>query len=110
MSPIELRVQFKMDTGDYPVWPDSPAQNTSFNRRYSMAGINVVRDPATFHGRLKSSYGLWLEDKMEGSKLMREAYYKEYKKEPVHSGRKFPEWLKGKYITWLEERYINKSK
>ena len=75
-----------------------------------MGGINIVRDPATFYGKLKSSYGLWLEDELGGAKLMRETYYKEYTKKAVHQSDRFPEWLYNQYVVWLEERYINKSK
>ena len=114
MTPIDLRVQFKLDTGEYPVWVNGP----SGNKRRKLSGLNKhwmqLYDKASFKGKVKSKYGWWLEEKLEENpELLRLMFYKNIGVSatyPPPNRRSFFIGFRPSYTLWLEERYINKSK
>jgi hypothetical protein len=63
MNVTDLRIAFKMDTGDYPLWSKThdgkDMYGTSWQRGYP-----------------RSIYGLWLEDKIGKTKYLRDKYFK----------------------------------
>lgn len=90
MTPTDLRVQFKLETGHYPFWDIQ-----SYN-------------PRPFVGKFKSLYGLWLEERLGNSKKLRETYYEEESINPIYPSEKGynHEALNSKYTLWLEEKCI----
>jgi len=84
MTPIELRVSFKVDTGDYPTW---------FGDGYNRA----------FHlGKMKTEYGLWMEEKLGVQKVLREQYYQEERENAFYGDK--PNVLTQSYMRWLENK------
>lgn len=95
ITPTDLRVKFKLDTGKYPVWP------------YYTTDIT---DYSTFHGpMLKSIYATWLEEKLtkfNASKL-RETYRQESNgKDPMKWKSNFAEYYEREYSIWLENKIL----
>jgi len=100
MNITDLRLAFKMDTGDDPLWAKNHdghgIQGTSWQKGY----------PRTI-------YGLWIEDKIGKPKYLRDRYYQVTHEAPAKfyfgawkymfsyggAGR---EVLFGEYIEWLE--------
>lgn len=86
MTPLDLRIQFKMDTGEYPVWNN--------------------KNKSTFFGRYKSIYGLWLEEKLGNYKELRYDFYKLFGFDPVYVRRNcLNDGLNREYISWLEQKF-----
>jgi len=95
MTPIEIRSMFKMDTGEYPLW------NTYGNKN----------NPSFLHGKKKSIYGLWLENKFEKSKgTLRAEFYSETSCFPTYKLQRNVnyEYLNSFYMEWLEDKLIKK--
>ena len=115
MSPTDLRVQFKLDTGEYPVWINGPAANrrTYLNGAKSWVCLSKP-DKQSFRGKVKSIYGWWLEEKLkENLELLRRTFYKDQGVSatyPPPNRRSLFVGFRCSYTLWLEERYINKSK
>lgn len=93
MTVIDLRIKFKLETGDYPGWIDRAMW---INNTYSRIK------------KLKSIYGFWLENRLGNSKELREEFYKEFSffAKYEQSTRKANIILKQEYILWLEEKNI----
>lgn len=111
---IDLRVQYKIHTGEYPVWSQESLyrrgmERNIFSPNESKYGLNQDTH-ATFHGKPKSSYGLWLEEKIGVPKMLRHSYYKLFTDEAVYNNmtREKDEFLKAAYIDWLEKQLLNK--
>jgi len=96
MTPIDLRIKFKMETGEYPVWNEK-------NELRPWGGWILIGDKAIIRGIPKSIYGLWLEEQL-GIKEIRDiyhcdtSYYATYPK----TNRKGPDRLSSEYTLWLE--------
>ncbi len=96
MTPIDLRSQFKLDSGKYPFWEG--------RREYQCFS------PRPFVSKFKSIYGLWLEEKLGNSKELRKTYYKETGINPIYPTEHYflmqnnGEALNSKYTQWLEEK------
>jgi len=62
-TPISLRVNFKSDTGIYPLWSNTSNKETFISSEKS---------------KYKYSYGLWLEDLLGNYRKLRDEYEKEF--------------------------------
>ena len=111
MTPTDLRVKFKLDTSYYPVWVNGPQMN---KRKYLGWSMFEKPGPESFRGKVKSTYGWWLEEKLnENPKLLRSEFYKVTGASatyPPPNRYSMFEGFRVSYTLWLEERYINKSK
>lgn len=87
MTPVDLRVKFKMDTSEYPFW--HPTGNLFVGKKF------------------KSTYGLWLEEQLGDLKKLREEFFNSHKIWAVYRTRNIKEYLNQEYIQWLEEKMIN---
>lgn len=100
MNITDLRLAFKMDTGDDPLWAKShdghDIQGTSWQK-----------------GWPRTIYGLWLEDQIGKPKYLRDKYYQVTKEIPSKfyfgkfktRGYRDHHWndvIYGEYIEWLE--------
>ena len=88
MTPFDLKISFKMDTGEYPTWG-------SYELPYS--------------GKPKSLYGLWIEEKLGNYEELRFQFKQEIGKTPVFKSYSVNDWLYSGYIEWLEEKYCAKN-
>jgi len=96
MTTTDLRIRFKLETGDYPTW---------FGDIYSV----MYTIAPSIYGKLKSIYGFWLEDKLGNSKKLREEFYKEFSIFARYGKTlRKPDILKQEYIFWLEEKMLDK--
>lgn len=104
MTQTDLRIQFKMETGEYPVWPQGKKRKI----RNGYIWIRSGPEAETFRGKRKSVYGLWLEEKLGGFKKLREEYFIEYKINPVYLNSRYSnaEYLTAEYMEWLEEKSL----
>jgi len=94
MTPIDLRVKFIMETGEYPVWCDE-------NEWHPWDGW-IIKDRHVIRGTPKSIYGLWMEEQL-GIREIRDIYHCDtacYATYP--SKRNSPERLTSDYTLWLE--------
>lgn len=82
MTQIDLRIQFKKDTGKHPIW-----HTTSYH----------------VDCKLKSIYGLWLEE-LYGQKRMRFKFDTGTSAVYFNKNYKTPISLKYDYIIYLEEQ------
>ncbi len=101
MNITDLRIAFKIDTGNYPLW-------TKTHDGKSMHGTDLLR------GYPRTIYGLWLEDQIGKTKYLRDRYFHVIKDAPTkfyfgrcqaYNGLKktlYYDILYGKYIEWLE--------
>jgi hypothetical protein len=92
-TPIDLRVQFKMTTGFNPLWELNNIK-PKWQKHYSYT-----------LGKLKSIYGLWIEEKLGNYKKLRNYFYKRTCINPTFNN----EYLKQDYILYLEEIYIKNN-
>lgn len=85
MTPLDLRLKFKMDTGYYPVHSLNP----------------------TFRGKLKSIYGNWLEEKLGNKENLRKLYtrFSGFYLCPIYNKNYIPQ----DYIVWLEEKILTEN-
>jgi hypothetical protein len=115
MNVTDLRIAFKMDTGQYPLW--SQDHDGKDLRTARMKGriwpFRVFREspPKTtfLKGHPRTIYGLWLEDKIGKPKYLRDRFYKVTGETPNKFyfgpiGNK--DVLFGDYIEWLETFYL----
>lgn len=106
MTTIDVRVQFKSETGEYPIWAFNNNKKTRYNQKYFLTYRSYEKTEKRFiDGKLKSIYGKWLEEKLN-EKNIRDIFYKE---EKLHPNINRNEYLIQKYIMWLENRFINKN-
>jgi len=98
MTPIDARLQFKMETGIYPMW----------KFHFSKSQLN---NESIFYGKFKTEYGQWLEEKLGNSEKLRNQYLKDtgYRAVNWRARIKMAESLRSAYSEWLEEQYINKN-
>jgi len=93
MTAIDLRIKFKFDTGEMPTWCKK--------QWYSMYEYS-------YDGKLKSIYGLWLEEHIGNYKKLRDEYYKYSGLDPVYRRRTcITDGLLQEYILWLEDLALN---
>lgn len=96
-TPIEVRVKYKLDTGEYAIHPN--------------AGGNKSSHILGSRGRYKYAYGRWMEEQLENWRQLRDDFQKF---DPtwcaVHDERHFPEWPTQKYMEWLEQKMIEKQR
>jgi len=98
MTQIELRVKFKLDTGELPLWGEDCWPKTW--RRKAEGYLS---------GKKKSSFGLWLEEQLGNSVELRREYEKNGTKAIHRQPRNInSEWLTSHYIDWLEEKMLAK--
>ncbi len=83
MTLIDVRIKFKMATGNNALWTDS-----------------------LLHGKKKSIYGLWMEEELGDPIQLRNTYFKEENDLPVFRSRSVEEWLSSGYMNWLEEKLM----
>lgn len=113
MTPYEVRLKFKMETGESPLYP------MSYSEEYYK--INPANMPNTFiYGKAKTVYSQWLESSLrrpgesenDARRRLQLLYYKEKGKSPtsyfLHSySHKYPETYYSAYGEFLEEIYCN---
>jgi hypothetical protein len=93
-TPLSLRVNFKKDTGEYPIWSNCLNKETFLMAEKS---------------KYKYAYGLWLEDLLGNYRKLRDEYEKDCPTcLAVHKTERFPEWPTQGYMGWLEEQAINR--
>ena len=98
MNVTDLRIAFKMDTGEDPLWAED-----HFGKDIHSWG----KRPTSFQkGYPRSLYGCWLEEKIGKPKYLRDRYYKLHKEMPTSSyfgwhGR-YHEVFDKEYIEFLE--------
>jgi len=115
MTPIEARVQYKMDTGKYPMWPEDLESNKRVSlkkEKWGSLNITTKPDDKTFFGfKFKTEYGHWLEERLGDVSNLRDEFFRATGDRAVtlKSNTKFWESLRSTYTEWLEERYINKN-
>jgi len=112
INSTDLRIQFKIDTGEYPVWV---VDRRPYKVRKNAYSKKVrVPEPIGFLGRVKSKYGAWVEKKLGNEKELRDEYWMEFHESPIWPKPKDPgstfEGFKIQYTLWLEEKYINTNK
>lgn len=98
MNATDLRIAFKLDTGDYALWAED-----HFGK--DMGGWGY-RETTFQKGNPRSVYGCWLEEKIGKTKYLRDRYYKLHREMPTSSyfgfhGRYHEAFYK-EYIEWLE--------
>ena len=86
MTPIDIRVKFKLCNGQHPLY--------NYHENY-------------MHGKYKIIYGLWLEEQF--NKNMREEYFREQGDHAIYysNRRNRIVYLKQEYIQWLENKVIH---
>lgn len=108
MNSTDLRIAYRMDTGDYPLWAhDHSGRDLGYSQKSFQKG-----HPCT-------NYGLWLEDKIGKPKYLRDRYFKvtsdppnkfyygDWKSSNGFSGkRENVDVLYADYIEWLESFLI----
>lgn len=82
MTELDLRVEYKRDTGKYPIYNDTIKQWSDSGSLFS----------DKLHSILKSSYISWLENKFENSRLIRDLYIKEGNNNPVKENTRYSKW------------------
>ena len=96
-TPIDLRVRFKSETGEFPMWP-------SF---FSDLGGIITTTQSFNRGKFKSTYGLWLEEKLGNKKDLRDEFYLQEGVHPIFPKNRWADdWLHRDYIQWLEDKLI----
>jgi len=106
MTSTDLRVNFKFDTGEYPVWVED-----LFKEKKIINGIEITPDPATYYGfKFKSIYGLWLEEQMGNATELRDEYLRSTAERAVtfQSRSKFIDGLRSTYTAWLEDKLLER--
>jgi hypothetical protein len=108
ITPIDVRIRFKQETGLYPVWP------MEHNTRFSLVGhelttIKTKPDNCVFYGKLRTEYGQWLEEKLGDSDGLRNLYLRNTGFRAVKARIKMIESLRSDYSEWLEEKYIKRN-
>jgi hypothetical protein len=107
MTTTDLRIKFKLETGDYPTWVGD-IYGANANAITSIHRFTHTLVPSIY-GKLKSIYGFWLEDKLGNSKKLREEFYKEFSIFAKYEKTlRKPDILKQEYIFWLEEKMLDK--
>ena len=107
MTLTDLRVKFKLDTGEYPVWVNRPKMN---NRTFLKYGWERVPDNASFKGKVKSIYGWWLEEKLGNPRKLRDQYQKDEGVTAVYpppNRRSMFEGFRCSYTLWLERKLLD---
>ena len=112
MNVTDLRIAFKMDTGEYPLWShDHDGKDLRSARIVGRTWIFRPDPPKTtfIKGHPRTVYGLWLEDKIGKPKYLRDRFYKVTGEIPNkfyfgQIGSK--DVLFGDYIEWLETFYL----
>ena len=96
MTPIDLRIKFKMETGEYPVWCEQ-------NEWRPWDGW-IIKAKEVIRGIPKSIYGLWLEEQL-GIKEIRDIYHcdtSHYATYPTKRNER--DRLCSQYTLWLEHQ------
>jgi hypothetical protein len=91
MTPIGLRVSYKIATGENPIWSN-----------VGKSAVYLLGEK----GRFKYEYGLWLEEQLGNIREIRDEYYHYASSWPLHDAPS--ERPKHQYILWLEDKIINK--
>ena len=95
MTRTDLRLAYKMDTGDSPLWKED----------HNGKSLGYYNEVTWAKGYPRTQYGLWIEDKIGKYKYLRDRYYKVHSEVPCRSyfapGTPH-ESLTGEYIEWLE--------
>jgi len=95
MNVTDLRIAFKIDTGDNPLWT------------HDHSGRDLFGGGSTSwqRGYPRSIYGLWLEDKIGKTKYLRDRYFKITSEIPTSDffGNTYRNLvIYGNYCEWLE--------
>jgi hypothetical protein len=94
MNGTDLRIAFKMDTGE-----DSSWEKDHYGRDL---------DGTSFRGYPRSIYGVWLEEKIGKPRYLRDRYFQVRREAPTSNfynpGRR--EVFYEDYIEWLESFYL----
>ena len=99
MNRTDLRIAFKMDTGEGALWAE-------YQDGTDIGGWG--HRPTTFQiGYPRSVYGEWLEDQIEKPKYLRDRFYKLHTEIPMSNYfggciRRYPVYYP-EYIEWLED-------
>jgi hypothetical protein len=104
MNTTDLRIEYKRDTGNYPLLNYSNCYNTE---QISFTG-ELLHEP------LKYDYVKWLEEKFGGSNKFRYMYLEQYGIEPLSTylpkkyfrNRVKPEVFYNEYCWWLEDYIV----
>jgi hypothetical protein len=99
MNRTDLRIAFKMDTGEGALWAED-------HDGTDIGGYG--NRPTTFiKGRPRSIYGEWLEEQIGKPKYLRDRFYKLHKEIPMSNyfggcTRRYPVYHED-YIEWMED-------
>jgi len=87
---IDLRIKYKFDTGNHPTWCDT-WNSYSYTK-----------------GKLKSIYGIWLEEQFGNQSNLRDNYYKYSGCKPIYKKNRYYicDCLTQEYMLWLEDKYL----
>lgn len=94
MNQTDLRIAYKIDTGDYPLWSHSHSGRDLGNRQKSFQ-----------KGYPTSRYGKWIEDKLGKEKYLRDRYFQLTKEMPTshyYGNNGLSEVIYEDYIEWIE--------
>ena len=91
---FDLRIQFRTETGNYPVF----------------RGYYLINNKYDQFQELTSKYGLWLEEKLGDSIELRSEFLNNYHTLPVEKNWRRPnEILNYDYILWLEAKELENA-
>ena len=94
MNVTDLRIAYRMDTGDYPLWAHNhDGRDLGWQQKSLQKG-----HPCT-------AYGEWLEEKLIKEKYLRSRYFQVKHEMPTshfYGNNGYKEVLYGDYIEWLE--------
>ena len=111
MTVTDLRIKFRMETGEMPMFgKDARGKDTG--------------EMTFLPGYPRSNYGRWLEEKLGKDHKVRQEYFDEVREKPTnnfygwdsnfanhtppyHYDRAYREVLYKDYIDWLEEKYLS---
>jgi hypothetical protein len=107
MSPLELRLKYKLDTGYYPLFNDRVKDAAYYYRHHhdSNSYCSIYSD--RMWPVLRNIYIYWLEETFGTSKWFRDLYFKEFNNSPIkinyYCNKKINDYLYQQYGQWLEE-------
>jgi hypothetical protein len=112
MTPIELRVAFRCETGIYPLWAKDH-RGDSVKDPHINVGLSAGR--TTIKGMPSSEYGRWLEEKSGlSARVLRDRYYQQTKEWPTRNyfgyrNRYEEDYLRADYSFWLESQFAGEN-